>query len=80
MEPSQLDTLAIIGLIIILAYLGSKVVQRIGVRQVVGFILVGTLLGSSLLTSSPLPWCTNWTLSPRSLWASSALTWARTCV
>ena len=54
MEFIQLDTLAIIGLIIMLAYLGSKAVQRLGVPQVVGFILVGTLLGSSFLNVIPL--------------------------
>ena len=50
----EIDTLAIIGLIITLAYLGSKMVQRIGVPQVVGFILVGVLLGSSFLNIVPL--------------------------
>ncbi len=57
MAPLQfeLDILSIIGLIIILAYLGSKMVQRIGIPQVVGFILVGVLLGSSFLNLVPLP-------------------------
>ena len=50
----EVDTLTIIGLIITLAYLGSKVVQRIGIPQVVGFILVGVLLGSSFLNVVPL--------------------------
>ncbi|MFN2270992.1 MAG: hypothetical protein ACK2US_09165, partial [Anaerolineae bacterium] len=50
----EIDTLTIIGLIIILAYLGSKVIQRIGIPQVVGFILVGVLLGSSFLNVVPL--------------------------
>jgi NhaP-type Na+/H+ or K+/H+ antiporter len=50
----EIDTLAIIGLIIILAYLGSKVIQHIGIPQVVGFILVGVLLGSSFLNVVPL--------------------------
>ena len=50
----EIDTLTIIGLIIILAYLGSKVIQHIGIPQVVGFILVGVLLGSSLLNVVPL--------------------------
>ncbi len=49
----QLDILSIIGLIIVLAYLGSKVVQRLGIPQVVGFILVGVLLGSSFLHIVP---------------------------
>jgi len=34
----EIDTLTIIGLIIVLAYLGSKVIQHIGIPQVVGFI------------------------------------------
>lgn len=50
----QLDVLSIIGLVIVLAYLGSKVVQRLGIPQVVGFILVGVLLGSSFLNIVPL--------------------------
>ncbi|MBN1483740.1 MAG: cation:proton antiporter [Chloroflexia bacterium] len=50
----EIDTLSIIGLIIVLAYLGSKGVQRIGIPQVVGFILVGVLLGSSFLNIVPI--------------------------
>jgi len=50
----EIDTLAIIGLIIMLAYLGSRAVQRVGIPQVVGFILVGVLLGPSLLNIVPL--------------------------
>jgi len=51
----EFDTLTIIGLIITLAYLGSKGVQRLGIPQVVGFILVGVILGSSVLNVVPLP-------------------------
>jgi Kef-type K+ transport system membrane component KefB len=51
----ELDILSLIGLIIISAYLLSKGVQQIGVPQVVGFILVGVLLGSSFLNVVPLP-------------------------
>jgi Kef-type K+ transport system membrane component KefB len=51
----QLDILSLIGLVIICAYLASKGMQRIGVPQVVGFILVGVLLGSSFLDIVPLP-------------------------
>jgi Kef-type K+ transport system membrane component KefB len=51
----ELDILSLIGLIIICAYLTSKGVQRIGVPQVVGFIVVGVLLGSSFLNVVPLP-------------------------
>jgi len=51
----ELDILSLIGLIIICAYLTSKGVQRIGIPQVVGFIVVGVLLGSSFLNIVPLP-------------------------
>ncbi|MBN1135212.1 MAG: cation:proton antiporter [Anaerolineae bacterium] len=50
---TEIAPLGIIGLIIILAYLGSKVVRQVGVPQVVGFILVGVLLGSSFLNIVP---------------------------
>jgi len=50
----ELDILSIIGLLIVTAYLGSKVVQRAGIPQVVGFILVGLLLGTSFLNIVPL--------------------------
>ncbi len=53
--PWELDILSLIGLIIISAYLVSKGIQRIGIPQVVGFILVGVLLGSSFLNLVPLP-------------------------
>lgn len=52
--PWELDILSLIGLIIISAYLLSKGMQRIGIPQVVGFILVGVLLGSSFLNVVPL--------------------------
>ncbi len=50
----ELDILSLIGLIVICAYLASKGIQRRGVPQVVGFILVGVLLGSSFLNVVPL--------------------------
>ena len=50
----EMDILAVIGLIIVSAYLGSKVVQWIGIPQVVGFIIVGLLLGTSFLNIVPL--------------------------
>ncbi|HHS97339.1 MAG TPA: cation:proton antiporter [Chloroflexi bacterium] len=50
----ELDSLAVIGLTIVGAYLGSKAVQRIGIPQVVGFIVVGLLLGTSFLNVIPL--------------------------
>ena len=51
----EFDTLAIIGLVIVAAYLGSRAVQRLGIPQVVGFILAGVLLGTSFLNVVPLP-------------------------
>ena len=48
------DILTIIGLIIAVAFLGSKVFQRFGIPQVVGYIVTGTLLGSSFLNVVPL--------------------------
>jgi Kef-type K+ transport system membrane component KefB len=48
------DILSIIGLVIILAYLGSRGLGQLGVPQVVGYILVGVLLGSSFLNIVPL--------------------------
>lgn len=50
-EPSILTT---IGLIIVTAFLGSKLFQRVGIPQVVGFIVVGVLLGNSFLNVVPL--------------------------
>jgi len=50
----ELDSLAIIGMTIVAAYLGSKLVQRVGIPQVVGFIVVGLLLGTSFLDLIPL--------------------------
>jgi NhaP-type Na+/H+ or K+/H+ antiporter len=50
----NLDILAIIGLLITTAFLGSKIFQRLGIPQVVGFIVVGTLCGSSFLNIIPL--------------------------
>jgi Kef-type K+ transport system membrane component KefB len=50
----ELDILSLVGLVVICAYLASKGMQRAGVPQVVGFILVGVLLGSSFLNVVPL--------------------------
>lgn len=43
-----------IGLVLVLAFLGSKVFQRLGIPQVVGFIVVGVVLGNSVLNFIPL--------------------------
>ena len=48
------NILAVIGLIIAVSFLGSKLFQRFGVPQVVGFIVIGVLLGPSFLNIVPL--------------------------
>lgn len=48
------NILAVIGLLIAVSFLGSKLFQRVGIPQVVGFIVVGVLLGPSLLNIVPL--------------------------
>jgi Kef-type K+ transport system membrane component KefB len=53
-EFLTLDILAIIGILITAAFLGSKIFQRLGIPQVVGFIVVGTLCGTSFLNIIPL--------------------------
>jgi Kef-type K+ transport system membrane component KefB len=50
----NLDILSIIGILITVAFIGSKAFQRLGIPQVVGFIVVGTLCGSSFLNIIPL--------------------------
>ena len=50
----NLDILATIGILIATAFLGSKIFQRLGIPQVVGFIVMGTFLGSSFLNIVPL--------------------------
>jgi len=50
----NLNVLAIVGIVIVLAYLGSKGLSRLGLPQVVGYILVGVFLGSSFLNIIPL--------------------------
>jgi len=48
------NILAIIGLIIAVSFLGSKLFQRFGIPQVVGFIVIGVVLGPSFLNVVPL--------------------------
>ncbi len=48
------DILTTIGLIIAVAFLGSKVFQRLGIPQVVGFIVMGVFLGASFFNVVPL--------------------------
>jgi Kef-type K+ transport system membrane component KefB len=52
--PAEWDILAIIGVLIALTFLGSKIFQRFGIPQVVGFIVIGVLLGESFLNLVPL--------------------------
>ena len=48
------NILAVIGLLIAVSFLGSKLFQRVGIPQVVGFIVVGVVLGPSFLNIVPL--------------------------
>jgi Kef-type K+ transport system membrane component KefB len=48
------NILAVIGLILAISFLGSKLFQRIGIPQVVGFIVIGVVLGPSFLNVVPL--------------------------
>jgi Kef-type K+ transport system membrane component KefB len=52
--PLEPNILATIGLILVVAFLGSKVFQRLGIPQVVGYIVMGMLLGTSFLNVVPL--------------------------
>jgi len=48
------NVLTTIGLIIALAFLGSRIFRRFGIPQVVGFIVMGVILGTSFLNIVPL--------------------------
>jgi Kef-type K+ transport system membrane component KefB len=48
------NPLSTIGLLLIVSFLGSKVFQRFGIPQVVGFIVLGVLHGPSFLNVIPL--------------------------
>lgn len=48
------NILIYIGLLLSLTFLGSKLFQHFGIPQVVGYIVLGTLLGSSFLNIIPL--------------------------
>ncbi|MGD8815171.1 MAG: cation:proton antiporter [Anaerolineales bacterium] len=50
----EIDILGIIGFMIAAAFLGSKLFQRVGIPQVVGFIVLGVIMGPSLLNIVPL--------------------------
>ena len=47
------DILAVIGMLIVLSFIGSKIFQRVGAPQVVGFIVIGLFLGPSFLNWIP---------------------------
>ncbi|NIR64312.1 MAG: sodium:proton exchanger, partial [candidate division Zixibacteria bacterium] len=42
------NIIATIGLLLIVSFLGSKIFQRFGIPQVVGFIILGVLHGPSV--------------------------------
>jgi Kef-type K+ transport system membrane component KefB len=48
------NILTLIGLIIVLAFIGSKLFNRLGIPQIVGFIVTGVALGPSFLNLLPL--------------------------
>ena len=48
------NIIAVIGLLVVLTFLGSKIFQRFGIPQVVGFIMIGVLLGTSCFNLVPL--------------------------
>jgi Kef-type K+ transport system membrane component KefB len=47
------NILTVIGVLIAVSFLGSKLFQRVGIPQVVGFIVIGVVLGPSLLNIVP---------------------------
>lgn len=50
----EANIITIIGLLIAVTFLGSKLFQRLGIPQVVGYIIIGVLLGASFLNIVPL--------------------------
>ena len=48
------NILTMIGVVIVAAYIGSKLFNSFGVPQIVGFIVTGVALGPSLLNFIPL--------------------------
>ena len=51
--PEELDFLAIVGIIILVAFFLGQLFRRLGIPQVVGFIVGGMLLGPSFLQVVP---------------------------
>lgn len=50
----QSNMLTVIGMLVAVAFLGSKIFQRLGIPQVVGFIILGVLHGPSGINVIPL--------------------------
>ena len=50
----RMDILTTLGLLLVVAFLGSKIFQYFGIPQVVGFIVIGVLFGPSFLNVVPL--------------------------
>jgi len=48
------NILTLIGLIIVLAFIGSKLFNRLGIPQIVGFIVTGVVFGPSFLNIVPI--------------------------
>jgi Kef-type K+ transport system membrane component KefB len=48
------NIITVIGLLIAVAFLGSKAFQKLGIPQVVGFIVIGVILGTSFLNIIPI--------------------------
>ncbi len=51
--PQELDFLSVIGVIILGAFFVGQIFRRLGIPQVVGFIVAGTLLGPELIGVVP---------------------------
>jgi Kef-type K+ transport system membrane component KefB len=47
------NVLTLIGLIIVIAFIGSKIFKRLGIPQIVGFIITGVTFGPSFLNIIP---------------------------
>lgn len=48
------NTLTLIGLIIVIAFIGSKLFNQLGIPQIVGFIITGVVFGPSFLNIVPV--------------------------
>lgn len=52
-DVSSLNTITIIGFLVISSFLGSRLVKQVGVPQIVGYILLGLILGPSFINLVP---------------------------